>query len=110
MLEAPVFREWILNIGRRNAKAKVAHLLCELSIRLGDRSSTNDAVLLALSQEELGDALGLTAVHINRMLRLLADDGLVMWTKRTVSLSDLPRLSLAGDFSPRYLHLEQLAI
>jgi CRP-like cAMP-binding protein len=108
-LEASIFREWIVNIGRRNAKAKVAHLLCEFAIRLEGASRFADADYeLPMNQEHLGDALGLTAVHVNRMLRLLADEGLVVWTRRSVKMPDWRRLRVAGDFDSRYLHLDQL--
>jgi CRP-like cAMP-binding protein len=108
-LEASIFREWIVNIGRRNAKTKIAHLLCEFAMRLEGASRLADSDYeLPMNQEHLGDALGLTAVHVNRMLRILADEGLVVWTRRSVKMPDWRRLRVAGDFNSRYLHLDQL--
>jgi CRP-like cAMP-binding protein len=108
-LEASIFREWITNIGSRNAKTKVAHLLCEFAMRLEGASRLAEADYeLPMNQEDLGDALGLTAVHVNRMLRLLHDDGLVIWTRRSIKLLDWRRLRDAADFNGRYLHYGQI--
>lgn len=106
LIEASIFREWVANIGRRDARARTAHLLCELAMRreaagLGARASFE----LPMTQEQLGDALGLTAVHINRTLKALHDDGLIGRSKRSVSIADWGRLRDAADFTSGYLHL-----
>lgn len=107
LIEAAIFREWVVNIGRRDARARTAHLLCELAVRqeaagLGDRSSLD----LPMSQEQLGDALGLTSVHVNRTLRKLERDELIERSKRSVTVRDWSGLKRTGDFHPRYLHIE----
>lgn len=105
LVESSIAREWIANVGRRSARARTAHLLCEVAVRseragLGDRS----AFELPMTQEQLGDALGLTAVHINRTLKALQDDGLIQRSKRSVSVRDWAELSRTADFSATYLH------
>jgi CRP-like cAMP-binding protein len=109
LVEASLFREWIANIGRRDARARVAHLLCELAVRreaagLGSRRSFE----LPMTQEQLGDALALTSVHINRTLRLLEMDGLIHRSKRAVTIADWQLLRAVADFSETYLHVKEM--
>jgi CRP-like cAMP-binding protein len=107
-IDASILREWLTNVGQRGAKVRIAHLLCEFGMRLAEGAPTGDvAYELPMNQEHLGDALGLTAVHLNRMLRQLADEGLVTWTKRSIHVHDWRRLRDSGDFNSRYLHLDQ---
>lgn len=106
LIEAATFREWVVNVGRRDARARTAHLLCELAARreaagLGVRGSYE----LPMSQEQIGDALGLTSVHVNRTLKGLEADGLIGRSKRAVTVADWDGLRRAGDFNPAYLHL-----
>jgi len=110
LVDGSIFREWILNIARRDAPTRVAHLLCEFGIRLealglGDRSSYQ----LPMTQEQFADATGLTSVHVNRTLMGLEARGLLTRTKRYVAVSDWPNLRTTGDFDPAYLHLKASA-
>ena len=108
LIEASISREWLLNVGRRDARARTAHLLCELGIRLTTKAETkNPAYELPMTQEQLGDALGLTSVHVNRTLRELERDGLLARTARSLSFPDWERLRQVAGFSPGYLHLKQ---
>lgn len=108
LTEASMLRELILNIGRRGARARLAHFLCEFAVRTGGTDKINDRSFeLPLTQEELGDALGLTAVHINRTLQLLSRDGLIARDGRNIRFVDWDRLQDIADFSTRYLHLEK---
>jgi CRP-like cAMP-binding protein len=108
LIDASIFREWILNVGRRDARARVAHLLCEVSIRMEAAGlTTGSDYELPLTQEQLGDAVGLTSVHVNRTLRVLAEQGLIRRDRRHVRFDDLKRLRAAADFSALYLHLDQ---
>ena len=110
LVEASIYREWLLNIGRRDARARIAHLLCEFATRLTSQGATEpDAHELPMTQEQLGDALGLTSVHVNRTLRTLEREGLLTRTGRSISFPAWERLREVADFSPRYLHLEQKA-
>ena len=108
LIEVSVTREWVANIGRRSARARTAHLLCEMAMRsecagLGSR----ELFELPMTQEQLGDTLGLTAVHINRTLKTLELDGLITRNKRSVTVADWRRLREAGDFATMYLHLAE---
>jgi CRP-like cAMP-binding protein len=107
LIEASIFREWVLNIGRRDSRTRTAHLLCEFALRLDAQGLTEDyGYHLPMTQEQLSDALGLTAVHVNRTLRGLEAEGLIKRTGREVSFPDWTRLRDAADFNQRYLHLK----
>jgi CRP-like cAMP-binding protein len=107
LVEASIFREWVLNVGRRDSKTRTAHLLCEFAMRLDAQGLTEDyGYSLPMTQEQLADALGLTPVHVNRTLKVLEAEGLIRRTGREVSFPDWKRLRDAGDFNQRYLHLE----
>ena len=108
LVEASIFREWVLNVGRRDAEARIAHLLCELGVRLDAEGLAADyGYDLPMTQEQLADAVGLTPVHVNRTLKALEADGLLVRNKRAISFPDWQRLRDVGDFNQRYLHLEQ---
>ena len=98
----------MVNVGRRDAKTRVAHLLCEFATRLkvaglGDGRSCH----LPMTQEQLGDAVGLTPVHVNRTLKALVEEGVIQRNKRELSFTDWQRVRELGDFSDLYLHLDQ---
>ena len=106
LVEASIFREWILNVGRRDAKSRLAHVLCELAVRLDANGLTQDmGYHLPMTQAELADALGLTPVHLNRVIRSLEADGLIQRSKRELSFPDWERMRDMADFNDRYLHL-----
>jgi CRP-like cAMP-binding protein len=107
LVEASIFREWILNLGRRGARARLAHLLCEFAARL-DAIGRADATgyTLPMTQEQLADSLGLTPVHVNRTLKALEAEGLIERHRRHISFPSFGELSKMADFNPRYLHLK----
>ncbi len=106
LVEASVFREWILNVGRRDAKSRLAHVLCELAVRLDAHGLTEEmGYHLPMTQAELADALGLTPVHLNRVIRALEFDGLLLRSRRDLSFPDWERMRDLADFNDRYLHL-----
>ncbi len=110
LVEASIFREWVLNVGRRDARTRIAHLLCEFGVRLEVADLAGQTSYeLPITQEQLADAVGLTAVHVNRTLMKLEADGLITRTKRMVSIADWERLKEVADFAPRYLHLDRTA-
>ncbi|MDP1028176.1 Crp/Fnr family transcriptional regulator [Sphingomonas sp. KR1UV-12] len=111
LVEASIFREWVTNVGRRNARARIAHLLCEFAVRMRVSGLTDEAGRcdLPMTQEELGDAVGLTSVHVNRTLRGLEAEGLIQRDKRRISFDDWQAISQIADFNPRYLHLDQVS-
>lgn len=109
LVELAIAREWILNIGRRDARTRIAHFLCELAVRLDMPGlPPGQPFELPMTQEQLGDALGLTAVHINRMLKSLVRDSLIEYSKRGVIILDWASLNKDADFNSRYLHMNGL--
>lgn len=106
LVDAAIFREWTLNVGRRDARSRMSHMLCEFALRLevaGLGAPTDYE--LPMTQEELADALALTPIHVSRTLRALAEEGLVQRTNRSVKILDWHLLAKVGDFDPGYLHL-----
>ncbi|HVJ01476.1 MAG TPA: Crp/Fnr family transcriptional regulator [Sphingomonas sp.] len=107
LIEASIFREWVLNVGRRDARTRLAHLLCEFALRVETQGlAEENGYQLPMTQEQLADAVGLTSVHVNRTLKALEAEGLILRSKRTINIPNWERMRLVGDFSERYLHLE----
>ena len=105
LVEASMFREWAVNIGRRDSRSRIAHLLCEFAYRMNAQGLCPDGVYeLPMTQEQLADATGLTAVHVNRVLQALQREGLLQRDRRTVRFPSWERLRDVGDFNARYLH------
>jgi CRP-like cAMP-binding protein len=110
LVDAAIFREWTLNVGRRDARARTAHLLCEFGVRLAVAGlGTDRDFTLPMTQEQLADALALTSIHVNRTLKGLEQEGLIGRTKRAVRILDFEQLSRIGDFDPGYLHLDRVS-
>lgn len=108
LVEASIFREWIVNVGRRNARARVGHLLCEFAARLDTMGLATDyRYQLPITQEQLADAVGLTPVHVNRTIKALEAEGYIARHGRNISFPDWERMQNMADFNRRYLHLEQ---
>ena len=105
LLDASVFREWVVNVGRRDARQRIAHLLCELALRMKAAGLGEGSMLdFPITQEQIADATGLTAVHTNRTLQALRRSGLITLTASKLTILDWDALVEAGDFSERYLH------
>ena len=105
LIDASIFREWVVNVGRRHSRARVAHLLCELCLRLEAAGlSRGRRYELPMTQEQLADAVGLTSVHVNRVLKQLAEEGLIRRDRRSIIIEDWNRMRDTGDFNERYLH------
>ena len=106
-VDAAVLAQWAVNLGRRDAKARMAHFLCEMSLRSEySGHGTRAEFLLEASQGQIGDALGLTAVHVNRTLKALRQSNVVSIDDRIIRIRDWVLLAAIGDFDPRYLQLE----
>lgn len=108
LVDGSIFREWIANVGRRDARTRLAHLLCEFALRfeaagLGDHMEWE----LPMTQEQLADCTGLTPVHVNRMLQTLGKQGLITRTRRSVIVNDWKALADTADFDSTYLHLPE---
>jgi CRP-like cAMP-binding protein len=107
LVDASIHREWTANVGRRDSRTRLSHLLCEFGIRLQDAElGTLCRYELPMTQEELADATGLTPVHVNRTLKALDREGLVDRELRSVFITDWDKLAQAGDFSDAYLHID----
>jgi CRP-like cAMP-binding protein len=107
-LDAAIHREWEVSLGRRNAVESMAHLFCELHVRLGLVGLVEaDSYELGLTQGELAECLGMTSVHANRTLKELRLAGLAEFRDGRVVIHDLPRLRAAAKFDPAYLYLER---
>ncbi len=108
LVEGSIFREWILNIGRRDAHARIGHLLCEFAVRLEVAELGKQTEYeLPITQEQLADAVSLTAVHVNRTLKSLEKDGYISRSKRRITISDWQKLARVADFHPNYLHIRR---
>ena len=108
LVDEATLREWLVNIGARKAEERVAHLLCELLLRLETVGlTTGTQYALPLTQAELADTVGLTGVHVNRILQRLRRDGLITLKSKRLVILDEERLKAFGGFNPNYLHLAE---
>jgi CRP-like cAMP-binding protein len=101
-----ILREWVANLGRRDAIARVAHVLCELAVRLQSVDlAQNLSFSIPWTQTDLADACGISNVHANRVVQELRRLGLVEWDSRKVRIRDWDALAKIADFSDEYLQL-----
>jgi CRP-like cAMP-binding protein len=108
LIDASTHRRWLAMMGRSDALTQLAHLLCELYCRFEIVGAVEDFSFdLPITQEELGDALGISTVHVNRMVRELRDRGLIEWRGSLVRITDWTGLAASGAFDPFYLYLQQ---
>jgi CRP-like cAMP-binding protein len=108
LIDAAIFREWIVNVGRRDSVTRIAHLLCEFALRLAEAGlGDQHRYDLPMTQDQLADATGLTPVHVNRVLQQLGRLGLIDRDKRAIRIANWDRLRHVGDFSSRYLHIAE---
>ncbi len=106
LIDSAVFREWLAGVGRRSAHQRIAHVICEVYVRLRSVGlADGESFQLPVTQVELADSLGLSAVHVNRVLQDLRREGLIDYRGRFVVIGDWPGLKARGDFDPDYLHL-----
>lgn len=106
--QAAIQREWTLNVGQRSALERVAHLFVELFLRLRAVGLTEgDSCDFPLTQCDIADAIGVSSVHVNRVIQELRRAGLVVLGGRTLTIPDLPALKQAALFNPKYLHLDR---
>jgi CRP-like cAMP-binding protein len=107
LIDAAMFREWLIGIGRRSAYQRLAHLLCELQVRMKAVGLARDnGCDLPVTQNEFADALGLSTVHVNRVLQDLRGNGLIVLRGSCLTIPDWQALQVAGEFDPTYLHLK----
>jgi CRP-like cAMP-binding protein len=107
LIDASIFREWVMNVGRREGPSRMAHVLCELIVRLKAVDLVEDHVCdLPITQSEFADALGFTNVHVNRVLQQMRAEGLIETQGTRLKIPDWNKLKQVGEFDPTYLHLE----
>lgn len=100
-------REWAINLGRRDALERVAHLICELYSRLNVVGLVDGNVFsFPVTQMDMADATGLSTVHLNRTLQELRGSGLITLRDRNLKIHDFQTLSNTALFNPNYLHLD----
>lgn len=106
--DAAILAEWVVNVGRRNARARAAHLFCELATRYRQTGAGGrDGFALRATQTHLADALGLTPVHVNRTLMGLRAEKLIAFAGRMLRILDWERLVDAGEFDSDYLKMDR---
>ena len=106
LVDEAITREWLVSLGQRPAEQRIAHLFCELHLRLSAVGLvTNDRFDLPLVQSEIAETMGLSPVHVNRCLQELRGRDLIVFKAKTLDILDLGRLRALAGFNPNYLHL-----
>jgi CRP-like cAMP-binding protein len=108
VIEGAIFREWIVNCGRRTGYARTAHLLCELFVRMADVGLTREGGYgFPVTQVDISDAVGLSPVHVNRVLQQLRAEGLISLRGGRLTIHDWDGLVKAAGFTPDYLNVAE---
>ncbi|MCY7399014.1 MAG: Crp/Fnr family transcriptional regulator [Sphingomonas bacterium] len=110
LIDAAMMREWLLNVGQRDASQKLAHFFCEMSARFGalGHRDVERGVTIPLTQNEIADTIGLTVVHVNRVLQRFRREELLQWSRRHFDILDYPQLAHIAGFDGSYLRLNQV--
>lgn len=109
-VDASILAKWVVNVGRRDARSRLAHLLCETALRMQQvQLGTRESFWFDMTQAQLADALGLTPVHVNRSLQALRTEGMIHTESRQVFIDDWDRLATVAEFDPGYLLLKSAA-
>ncbi len=109
LVDEATLREWLVNIGGRTAEKRVAHLLCELLVRLQAVGLVTDgAYELPLTQTILGETMGLSTVHMNRVLQSLRMENLMTLSHKKLVIPDIDKLKQFSGFNPNYLHMQDI--
>jgi CRP-like cAMP-binding protein len=108
LVDEGTLREWLVNLGQRDARDRLAHLFIELWYRARAVGLVHDdAFGMPLTQNDLADTMGLTPVHVNRTLQQMRRDGLIELQRGRIRIPDIEQLKRIADFEPNYLHLER---
>lgn len=108
LVDEGILREWLVNMGLREADRRMAHLFCELLLRLRAVDLADErSYELPLTQNDLSDLLAMSEVHVNRTLQVLRGDGLITFRKQRLTIPDVERLKRFAEFTPNYLHLDK---
>ena len=109
LVDAAIFRKWIVGIGRRTAYARFAHLICEFAMRMHAVGLMKaNACVMPFTQADMADALGLSNVHVSRVLGRLRKQGLFTWQDGVLTIRNWRRLQKAAEFDPSYLQLDDI--
>jgi CRP-like cAMP-binding protein len=104
LIEAAIFREWMVNLGRRSAFERITHLLCEMMTRMQAVGlNRGDTCELPITQSQMADALGLSLVHINRTMRELRASGFIDFNRGILTVHDWRGLCEISGFDAIYL-------
>ena len=108
LVDEATLREWLLNVGQRDALQRLSHLFCELCVRLSVVSlvDNQDCFVMPLTQSELADTTGMTTVHVNRSMQRLRQDGLIVAKDGKLTILDFDRLAELAGFDDVYLHTD----
>ncbi len=107
LIDASIYREWIVSLGRRQVLGRLGHLFCELYVRLKAVDLVDgNSYPLPVTQQDISDAMGTSLVHTNRVLGTLRKEGLATFANRRVTIHDWPALQEVSEFDPLYLHLD----
>ena len=105
LVDSAIFREWIVNVGQRPATSRLAHTVVELRRRLAVTGrAAGDTIEMPLTQEQIGEALGITPVHANRVIRQLREERIVDISRGRAVVLDEAKLAELAQFDDRYLH------
>jgi CRP-like cAMP-binding protein len=108
LVDEAILREWLVNMGRRPAAQRIAHMFCEVLTRLQAVGlAPGGQIDFPLTRADLADSAGLSSVHVNRVIQELRDTGLISWKRRTLAVLDETGLKAFAGFDPNYLHLER---
>lgn len=108
LMDASIHREWIVSAGRRSALEQIGCLFCEMMVRYQMVGiARGDACPFPLTQAQLADTCGISAVHVNRVTQELRLAGLIEWRKGVLTIPDFPRLAALVGFDPAYLVLDR---
>lgn len=111
LIDGAIQRQWLHRLGRQTATGRMAHLICEMEVRLTTVSLAADGQFdLPLSQSELADILGLSTVHTNRVLMELRGSDLIEWRGSHIRILDRQRLYEVAEFDPTYLRLQKAPV
>jgi CRP-like cAMP-binding protein len=107
LIDAAIFREWITNVGSREAPSRIAHLLCEIFVKLQAVGLTKgNSFDFPITQSEIADATGLSTVHVNRSVQKLRRERLIALEKGRCTITDWEGLKRTGMFDASYLSLK----
>lgn len=108
LIDAAMHREWIFRLGRLNALGRIAHFFCEIDAKLhAVGRSDGKSFALPINQTDIGEACGITGVHVNRVLRQLREDAILTFKNGVVDIRDRKKLERIAEFDPQYLYLDE---